>query len=108
MSLCQYSLPLDEPTDTLQAQFVRYHARHPEVYRLFCDLAEQMRATGRRRYSARTILHVIRWHRALESDPREDEGFKINNNYSSRYARMLITERPEFEGFFSLRELRTE
>lgn len=52
----------------------------------FVRLADQMRLRGRRYYSARAVLHVLRWHRALR-DPTEPE-LKINNRWSAEMARL--------------------
>lgn len=51
----------------------------------FCRLADLMRNKGRQYYSARAVLHVLRWHRHL-SDALDAE-FKINNNWSAKMAR---------------------
>ena len=56
------------------------------IWHEFVRLADQMRLRGRSYYSARAVLHVLRWHRALK-DPTEQE-FKINNNRSADMARL--------------------
>lgn len=54
---------------------------------------------------AREQSAVIRYHRIL-SGQDETEPFKINNNYSSRYARKLMDEDQRFSRFFELRDKR--
>lgn len=51
----------------------------------FVRLADQMRLRGRAYYSARAVLHVLRWHRAL-NDPTSAE-YRINNRWSAPMAR---------------------
>lgn len=51
----------------------------------FVKLADLMRNKGRAYYSARAVLHVLRWHRHLQ-DPT-DQAFKINNRWSAPMAR---------------------
>lgn len=51
-----------------------------------------------------SLWEVLRWNMQIE----RDGDFKLNNNFRSRYARLIIQEHPEFENFFELRELRTE
>ena len=34
------------------------------------------------------------------------DGFKLNNNFTSRYARLIEREHPELRGFFRKRRLR--
>lgn len=92
---------------TIQERFEIFHKAHPEVYALFKRFANELVDAGHRRGSARAIIHRVRWHTSV--NPEHDfEGFKINDHFSSRYARKLIAERPEFWGpFFELRTLRT-
>jgi len=50
------------------------------------------------------LWEVLRWNRFLATaDP---EAWKLNNNYHSRYARLLMTNNPELAGVFELRELK--
>lgn len=52
----------------------------------FVRLADQMRLRGRTYYSARAVLHVLRWHRHLQDSTESD--LKINNNRSAEMARL--------------------
>ncbi len=88
----------------LDRKFLSYHTANPHVYILFQKYARQMLNAGRKRYSARTIIHRIRWHADLQTS---GDPFKMNNNYTSRYARKLMTDDPSFDGFFELRELKS-
>ena len=56
------------------------------IWEEFQRLADEMRLRGRQYYSARAVIHVLRWHRALR-DPTEDE-YKINNCRSAAMARL--------------------
>ncbi len=101
------TLPLfNESEDrSIQARFEAFHRAHPEVYDLFCRFANEMLIAGHGRYSARAIVHQIRWHHDV--NPERHSGFKINDHFSSRYARLLVDSNPRFDGFFELRELKT-
>ena len=63
-----------------------------------------MKVTGRKRYSARTIMEVLRWHYDLKT---AGNAFEINDNFTPIYVRLLIYHYPEFDGFFELREIRS-
>lgn len=89
---------------TIDDAFRQFDREHPEVFRLFRDYAEQIRGRGFSRYSSDAILHRIRWWHHVEQADRE---FKINDHFSSRYARLLIEVDPTFAGFFELRRLRS-
>lgn len=84
-----------------EAQFMEFHERNPHVYRLFCRFCDELIASGRTRYSARTILHRIRWHVDTQTD--SGDGLKINNNHSPFYARMWASEHPRHSDFFQTR-----
>jgi hypothetical protein len=88
------------PQSTLD-RFKKFHSENPHVYKKFKDLAFQMKNTGRSRYSAETIVNVIRWHEDLQSTGNV---FKINDHFRSIYARLLIYHHPEFIDFFELRQ----
>ena len=89
---------------TIQKAFDKYHAANPRVWALFVRFALQALDAGCVKYSADAILHRIRWHLSVETASVGD-GFKINNNFSSRYARKLMTEDPRFAQFFETRKL---
>lgn len=94
--------PVAEEKPSLAEQFEAFDRSHPDVYALFTQFASELREAGRESYGAKSIMERIRWHYATSS---RGETFKINNNYTSRYARKLIHERPEFDGFFETRRL---
>ena len=94
--------PSPEP-ETLDERFARFHAGHPEVYRKLVALARRMKARGFETYSIKTLAEVVRWH--SDAHGTDAEGFRINNSYTSRYARLIMDENPDLDGFFVTREL---
>jgi hypothetical protein len=96
-----------ERQESIQKQFRRFDAQHPEIYQEFCQIAQNLLQRGRSYYGSKAILEVIRYHRIL-SGKSETETFKINNTYSSRYARKLMEEDDRFRVFFELRELKRD
>lgn len=85
-------------------RFNEWHRRNPHIYEQFKRLAYKMRATGRERYSARTIVEAMRWHYDLRTT---GDVFEINGDFVPIYARLLIQNHPEFTGFFELRVVRS-
>jgi hypothetical protein len=85
----------------LEQKFWEYHGKNPQVFTLFKEYAFQLLNAGRSRYSARTIIHRIRWHNDITTTG--DDGFKICNNHSPYYALLLEATCPEFKDFFSHR-----
>lgn len=88
----------------IQQRFEAFHAAHPEVFQLFARFASELRRAGRTHYSADAILHRVRWECAV--NPERDSGYKINDHFSSRYARKLANTDPRFATFFEFRKLR--
>ena len=92
---------------TIQERFEAWLAT-PEgagVYREFLAIARQLRAAGHEHYGAKSIMEVLRFHRSVRG-PAND-AFKIDNNWSSRLARVAMSREPNLIGFFTTRELRS-
>ncbi len=85
-------------------RFKRFNRKNPGVFKQFVELAFKMLKTGRAKYSARTIIEVMRWEYDLQT---VGEVFKINGDFVPMYVRMLIHENPEFGDFFELRRVRS-
>lgn len=60
-----------------------------------------MKKAGRKKYSAQAIIYVIRFNQDLKTS---GDVFKINNDFTSIYARMLMYNNPDMEGFFEIRK----
>lgn len=90
---------------SIQKRFEEFDTAHPEVYRLFCSLVDQLIRSGKQRYSSDSVLHRIRWEYAVNPG-REFDGFKINNDFSSRYARKYAGDWPDRIEFFETRMLK--
>lgn len=97
----QLSLAFDRERSIDEA-FAAFHAENPHVYAELKMLALRARRRGASRIGIGMLFEVLRWRRTLRTD---GDDFKLNNNYRSRYARMLNTE-PELAGCFETRELR--
>lgn len=90
---------------TIQERFEQFHASNPHVYEALRKLALEMRGRGIPRYSIKGLFEQLRWLYALQT---QGEEYKLSNDLTSRYVRLLIERNPELNGFFSTRELRTE
>lgn len=72
-----------------------------EVAALFESYAIAVIRTGLGRYSARAVLHRIRWHHHVEKGNRE---FKCNDHWTPALARWFMEKYPQHAGFFETRE----
>lgn len=86
----------------IDARFAEYDAAHPEVWELFIRCCERLIGLGFKHYSADAIMHQIRWHHHVE---RGVADFKINDHFSSRYARKFLAAYPQHAGFFETRRI---
>jgi hypothetical protein len=101
--------PKRRPPDYIDRGFQRYHAAHPEVFvhwEKFCLWL--FRDQKRRRYGTNAIIEEFRWWTTLPTHADPIEPYKLNNNYASRYARLVIAKHPELADLFELRPLKSE
>lgn len=83
--------------------FADFHRRHPEIYQTLKSTAAKWVARGARRISVRALYEVARMNHWLSTT--SGEPWTLNNNYTSRYARMLAAE-PELKGKIELRAIK--
>jgi hypothetical protein len=90
-------------TKRLQDRFEVYHKENPRVYELFVKFAKEVKAAGFKNFSANAIFERIRWYVSVET---VGDKFKVNDNYRPYYARKMMQDFPEFEGFLNIRKLK--
>lgn len=93
-----------EADPVLLRRFKRFHQDNPEIYELFCRFAREARDTGRKRFSHWMIANRIRWYTTVETTGSE---YKLSNDYIALYARLLVYQDPSFDGFFSLKAMKS-
>lgn len=96
--------PRDDRPASIDDRFAAFHRRNPQVYAELRRMALDLRARGFERYSIDALMHTVRWRSALELGP--DGEWKLNDHYTSRYARLLMGREPALDGFFATRALR--
>lgn len=84
--------------DSSNQDFWNYHRSNPSIYKKFEELALEAIGRGFKHYSAEAILNIARWHTNVSSKDNDD--FKINNNYRSGFARLFAIDHPEHADFF--------
>ena len=89
---------------SIEVAFWNFHTNHPEVYEGLVRLAYQAVNAGRERIGIKMLFEVLRWEWIITGLPDASEEFKLNNNYTSRYAR-LIMEEPGLGDVFETRRL---
>jgi len=91
-----------EPEKLIRDAFLRFHRENPHVYVELVKLSRQLKEVGHKRIGIGMLFEVLRWKQALVT---VGDGFKLNNNYRSYYARMMMNAEPDLRGIFELRKL---
>lgn len=100
-----FRLPPVVKGQTIQERFLSFHALNPWVYDDLVTLAREAKYDkGYQRGSIDALSQVLRWQRHR---PTTGEKWKLYDHYRSRYARLIMEQEPDLEGFFELRELTT-
>ena len=92
---------------TIEARFQSFHAEHPEVYRQLRKMALSLVHRGYTHIGIGMLWETLRYHSMLGSRPDEAEAFRLNDNFRSRYVRLLTDQEPELAEVFELRRLRS-
>lgn len=88
--------------DLFTAEFLQYLPDNLHVFDAFERESLRVVARGWKHYSARTIIHVLRHHSALEEV--DGKGWKINDHTSPYLARLFVLMHPEHRALFEFRE----
>lgn len=96
----------ERPTPlTIQERFDRFHELNPWVLTAFERLTVDYLKRGHQRIGIKMLAEVLRWQYGRQT--RGAERFKLSNDFTSRYARLIVERNPWWEGVFVLRELRS-
>lgn len=77
--------------ESLGDKFDRYHRDNPDVFGLFLNFTQKLKAEGRQRYSAKKAFEDMRWDTSIET-------------HDVRLLELLF---PEHRDFYNKRELRS-
>lgn len=82
-------------------KFEQFHTENPRVYTTLVRLArEWINRTGRQKLGIKTLYERARWEIALATS---DPDYKLNNNFTAYYARLIMHREPDLDGLFDLR-----
>jgi hypothetical protein len=91
---------------SIDQRFRDFHAENPGVYDELVKMARQVLARGYTRIGIELIWSGYRWNRMLRTTP-DEYGFKLNDHFRSRYARLIMAQEPDLADLFHIRTLRT-
>jgi hypothetical protein len=93
--------PVVAPDDEKEVAAREFHLRNPHVMAAIIDVALRVRAAGRRHWSINAAFEVVRYNASVTTDGRT---YKLNNNHRAYYARWIMRDVPDLEGFFETRD----
>jgi hypothetical protein len=89
-------------TRTIQQRFEEFHRDNPYVYNKLVEFARIAKGKGYERIAIGFLIEIIRW----QGGPTiSKDGFKISNDFRSRYSRLIEEQESDLKGFFTKRNL---
>jgi hypothetical protein len=101
-----FDYPLEQPTEpsclgySWADRFEIFHRDNPRIYYLIRNIAFDLKSSGFKKCSMGAIFHKIRWEYCIQT---KGEKYRLNNNFTRYYSRLLMQQEPELEGFFEVR-----
>lgn len=99
---------------TIQFSFQRYHEQNPAIFKLIVREADKAISKGKKKFSVKQIVGYLRWEVYLETkqdtlfDKKgEITKYKIPDQFTSRYSRLLIDQYPYMKPYVEQRNIRS-
>lgn len=98
---------------SIQDAFEKFHKANPEIFLMIVKEADRAVRAGKKKFSVKAICNYIRWNVFIET--KEDtlfsvrgevKKFRLGDQYTSRYARLLIITYPHMKDYIETRDLR--
>lgn len=96
-------LPAIHPGQSIQQRLEASHGLNPWVLRHLEALTASRIAKGFKRVGIGMLFELLRWRCGQAT---RGDAFRLNNNFRSRYVRLLIERRPKSAPLFETRALR--
>lgn len=92
----------------IEQKFWNFHHANPHVYQLLVKFARQWRgARGiEAKLGIKALFERVRWETGIRRHKEGDKEFKLNNNYTAYYARLIMQQNPGLHNIFQLRKQR--
>lgn len=86
-------------------RFARFHAANPHVYDRLVELAREWKRRRGERVGIGMLFEVLRWEVAMQTSGDE---FRLNNDFRSYYARLIMQREGDLAGIFETRRSRVD
>lgn len=101
-------LQLPPSKRTITDEFERFHTANPWLYEELCRLARLWKKNTGRCCNISMLWENVRFNHGIKALANPGDEWCLNNNYRSRYARMIMDNEPDLKGMFRTRRLRSE
>ena len=91
--------------DTIEERFLKFHKLNPWIRDTIVSLARGFAAAGHDRVGIKMLFEVLRWQWQLHIVDTGEQ-YRLNNSFTSRYARLIAIEEPDLADMFEMRHLR--
>lgn len=88
---------------SIDQRFEEFHSANPGIYVELVRLARLAKARGRKHCGVKWLWEVIRWNHFIATG----QEYRLNNIFTSRYSREIMTREPDLQGFFETRVLKS-
>ena len=85
---------------TIEESFGLFHQANPHIYRLLRQMALEYKLSGHARCGMKMLWEALRYSSGVQT---RGEPYKLNNNYTALYARLLMRQERQLRGFFEVR-----
>lgn len=90
-------------TGTGRERFESFHELNPHVYKALVTLARKLKSQGYKRVGMKALFEFLRMNKMLHTVGSK---FKLNNDFTARYARLIDSQENDLSGIFEMRERR--
>jgi hypothetical protein len=88
----------------IQEKFEKFHSDNPHIFSILEGMASRWLSIHSQ-VGMKMLWEVLRWQLGVEVSNTGE--YRLNNNYTSRYARLLLEKHPEWAGRIQLRALQS-
>lgn len=76
----------------IKQNFEQFHNDNPHVLNQLISMLDAAKLVGRRKVGMKQLFEVLRWNQSLSTKASD---FKLNNNYTAYYTRLIDKSRPD-------------
>jgi hypothetical protein len=92
---------------TIEERFAEFHEENPHIYPIILQIILELLSDGRPQVSVKHVYEVVRaMHGTYSLRDINDNPFKLCNDFTSRYARVIREDYPELKKHIVVRRLK--